>query len=47
MAISLLVPFEATNLLSDAIGFELKHRLRHELGLIYSIDTFFTQSTSV
>jgi hypothetical protein len=43
VALSLLVPFEAAHLLSDALAFELQHRLRHELGLIYSIDTFDTR----
>ncbi len=43
VAISLVVPFDAVHLLSAALEFELQHRLRHELGLIYSIDTFFTR----
>jgi predicted Zn-dependent peptidase len=43
VAISLVVPIEAVHLLSAALEFELQLRLRHELGLIYSIDTFFTR----
>ncbi len=43
VALSLLVPFEAAHLLGDAIEFDLRHRLRHQLGLIYSIDVFFTR----
>jgi len=43
VALSVLAPWESAFHLADALRFELQHHLRHELGLIYSIDTFVTR----